>query len=168
MKKCLSEIMKELKEVDRLIATSRNYIEEFAIIKYYDGEDVEKDINFNEKLNELDELYKKELKYKYILSNTNANTNLIAYDEEISISNGLIKLAILNRKLNFIKQFRSNRQIDKRLIVASYQGDVDRIQIIERLYDIKAVDEMIKDLSNQISKLQISIDKTNLLTEVDI
>ena len=168
MRLCLTEIMKELNEVTRSKDLITSEISASSKIKYFEGEEVDKSFDFDSKLKELNELVNKEMNYKFILTNYNAKTNLIGYKEKLTISEGLIKLAILSKKLNFYKNFQSRKQIEKRLIRASFQGDVDRVEVVEKLYDISKIDEYVKETSKEISKLQVAIDKTNLLTEVEV
>ena len=168
MKLCLTEIMKELNEVSRAKEILTSEINSSSKIRYFESEDVDKSFDFNLKLDQLLTLTGKEMDYKSILAKYNANTNLIGYYEDMSISEGLIKLAILSKQLNFYKAFQARKQVEKRLVRASFQGDVDRVEVQERLYDVNLIDGLIKDTSKEISKLQIAIDKTNLLTEVEI
>lgn len=168
MKLCLTEIMKELNEVTRAKDLITSEISASSKIKYFEGEEVDKSFDFDSKLQELNELVNKEMNYKFILTNYNAKTNLIGYKEKLTISEGLIKLAILSKRLNFYKSYQSRKQVEKRLIRASFQGDVDRVEVVEKLYDISKIDEYVKETSKEISRLQVAIDKTNLLTEVEV
>ena len=168
MKLCLSEIMKELNEILRAKQSLHYEIDSSARLKYYDGEEVDRSFNFEAKMNELNELADKEMKYKFILANTNSKTILIGYKEKITISEALIKLALLSKKLSFYKSYQVRKQIEKKLIPAKFQGDQDRVEVTERLYDPKKIDEKVLEISREVSKLQVAIDKTNLFTEVEI
>ncbi len=168
MKLCLSEVMKELNEVIRAKALLHFEIDNSSRIKYFEGEEVDKSFNFEEKMNEYNELVTKETKYKFILADINSKTKLIGYKEDITISYALIKLASLSKQLSFYKGFQVRKQVEKKLIPAKFQGDTDRIEVNEKLYDIKKIDEMVLETSREVSKLQVAIDKTNLFTEVEI
>ncbi len=168
MKLGLSEVVKELNEGIRAKSVLQYEIDNSARIKYFEGEEVDKSFNFEEKMNEYNELASKEMKYKFILADVNSKTNLIGYKEDITISCALIKLASLSKQLSFYKSFQCRKQIEKKLIPAKFQGDMDRIEVNEKLYDIKKIDEIVLEISREVSRLQVAIDKTNLFTEVEI
>ena len=167
MKKCNTEIMKELKAVqaekEEMIIESRIK----RVAKYYEGEEEVKcefDFKaFQEKLNELEE---KEFKLKALLSFSNATTKLIG-KEDYTIGEGLIKLAQLNNKLKTLVEFKVSKQIEKVVKHATFEGDKDRVFVTEYFYNPLEIDEMIKDLKKEISALQIAIDRTNLMNIIE-
>ena len=168
MKKCNSELMKELKiireELDERIAKIKND----SYVVYYEGEEEpEKNFNYPEELKEVKRLLEEERKIKALLAYSNATTKLIDY-EDMTIGEGLVKLAQLTQLLSNVTRLKRSKQKVKDLYLAKFEGDKDRVKITEYLYDIKEVEQEIKDLKKSIHQLQVAIDRTNLCNMIDI
>jgi hypothetical protein len=87
--------------------------------------------------------------------------------EELTIGEGLVRLAQLNNKLKTLAGYKSTKQIFKSVDFASFEGDKDHIRVKECLYDPKQVDEDIKSLQREVSHLQVAIDRTNLTNMIE-
>ena len=167
MQKCNTELMKELKAIQNEINETINNAECNNTVNYYEGEEqVERNFDYKEFVAKLDELRAKEGKVKALLAYSNATTKLVGM-EDLTIGEGLVKLAQLNMKLKTLARFRTLKQVNKVIKHATFEGDKDRVYVTERLYDPKQVDEDIKSLQREISHLQVAIDRTNLTNLIE-
>lgn len=167
MKKCNTELMKELKAVQSEITELILNVNSKSKVSYYEGEEeVERDFDYKEFVNKFNELQERERKIKALLNYSNATTRLVGM-EDMTIGEGLVKLAQLNNKLKTIAGLKTNKQIVKNIQHATFEGDKDRVYVTECLYEPAVVDEEIKSLQQEISRLQVAIDRTNLTNMID-
>ena len=129
-------------------------------------EEVEKDFDYGEFVKKIDELQAQERKIKTLLAYSNATTKLVGI-EDLTIGEGLVKLAQLNSKLRTLAGYKTTKQVVKTVKHATFEGDKDRVYVTEYLYDPKNVDEDIKSLQREISHLQVAIDRTNLTNMIE-
>lgn len=167
MKKCNAELMKELKTIQSEISELNSNVENYSVVSYFEGEEVYKDFDFNETMSKLDTLREEELRIKTLLAYSNATTKLIAYDEKTTIAEGLVKLAQLTKKLQLISKLVRKKKVVKTIVPANYSDQADRVKITECLYDIDTIPTIIKELKEEISRLQVAIDRTNLNNMID-
>ena len=166
-KKCNTELMKELKAIQAELAEVIRIADTKATITYYEGEEeVERDFDYVEFVNQTNALREQERKIKSLLAYSNTTTKLVGL-EELTIGEGLIKLAQLNNQLKMLASYKTTKQVVKTLKHATFEGDKDRVYVTEHLYDPKLVDEDIKSLQREISRLQVAIDRTNLTNMID-
>ena len=167
MKKCNSELMKDLKIISEELAERTAKMRNESYVVYYEGdEEPERDFNYTEELKEIKKLLKEERKIKALLAYSNATTKLIGY-EDMTIGEGLVKLAQLSQLLTNLIRLRKSKQIVKDLYLAKFEGDKDRVKVTEYLYDIKEVEKEIKELKKSIHQLQVAIDRTNLCNIIE-
>lgn len=167
MKKCNTELMKELKAIQadlaELIANAGNK----STVCYYEGEEeVERDFDYKKFVNEMSELRDQERHIKALLAYSNATTKLVGM-EELTIGEGLLKLAQLNNQLRVIAGYKTRNRVVKSVKHATFEGDKDRVYVTEHLYDPTQVDADIKSLQREISHLQVAIDRTNLTNMIE-
>jgi len=167
VKKCNTELMKELKAIQVELAETTRLADSKARVSYYEGEEeVEKDFDYGEFVKKIDELQAQERKIKTLLAYSNATTKLVGI-EDLTIGEGLVKLAQLNNKLRTLAGYKTTKQVVKTVKHATFEGDKDRVYVTEYLYDPKNVDEDIKSLQREISHLQVAIDRTNLTNMIE-
>lgn len=167
MKKCNTELMKELKAVQNELEDLIDEASSKNTVCYYEGEEeVEKDFDYESFITKMEDLKEKERKIKSLLAYSNATTKLVGM-EEMTIGEGLIKLAQLSSVLKVVSSFKTRKQIVKTIKHATFDGDKDRVYVTEHLYDPNKVDEDIKALQREISHLQVAIDRTNLTNLID-
>lgn len=167
MKKCNTELMKELKAVQadlaELIADASNK----NTVSYYEGEEeVERDFDYKKFVDKMTDLREQERRIKTLLAYSNATTKLVGM-EELTIGEGLLKLAQLNNQLRTIAGYKTRKQVVKNVKHATFEGDKDRVFVTEHLHDPAQVDTDIKALQREISQLQVAIDRTNLTNMIE-
>ena len=167
MKKCNTELMKELKAVQIELEDLIDEANTKNTVSYFEGEEeVEKDFDYESFIKKMNDLKEKERKLKTLLAYSNATTKLVGM-EEMTIGEGLIKLAQLSSELKVLSGYKTRKQIVKSIKHATFEGDKDRVYVTEHLYDPNKVDEDIKTLQREISHLQVAIDRTNLTNLID-
>ena len=166
MKKCNTELMKELKAVQSEIEELSRVALQSSTVNYYEGEEEpERDFNYTDFVNQLNALREQESHIKALLAYSNATTKLDGMD--ITIGEGLIKLAQLNVQLRLLARLKADKQVVKTLKHVAFEGDKDRVYVTEHLYDPKVIDSDIKALQREISHLQVVIDRTNLTNLIE-
>ncbi len=160
MKICLSAIMKKIKSLEdkklRLINDENNNNSLTFVSK---TDKVETGYNYTKTRNEIDQIDKTILTLRSKLSVINSTTKVQNYD--LTISEALIFLAQLNAKksqLETLPTTQNSRQV-------TYNGI---IEFTECLFDVKEVKSEIESLVEQISQLQMALDRTNLIFETEI
>ena len=166
MKKCNTELMKELKAVQSEIEELSRVALQNSTVNYYEGEEEpERDFDYNSFVSQMAALREQEGHIKALLAYSNATTKLDGMD--ITIGEGLIKLAQLNVQLRLLARFKADKQIVKTLKHVAFEGDKDRVYVTEHLYDPKVIDSDIKAIQREISHLQVVIDRTNLTNLIE-
>lgn len=167
MKKCNTELMKELKAVQSELSELIQRADSKNTVEYYDGEEeVERDFDYAEFVSKMRELRQQEGHIKALLAYSNATTKLVGMDD-LTIGEGLVKLAQLNNEIKTLARYRTAKQVVKTIKHATFEGDKDRVLVREHLYDIHQVDEDIKSLQREVSRLQVAIDRTNLTNMIE-
>lgn len=87
--------------------------------------------------------------------------------DDLTIGEGLVKLAQLNNEIKTLTRYRTTKQVVKTVKHATFEGDKDGVLVREHLYDIHQVDEDIKSLQREVSRLQVAIDRTNLTNMIE-
>ncbi len=167
MRKCNAELMKELKTLQTEIAEIRNNITEYSIVTYYEGDDVYKDFNFEESYAKLNKLLEEERRIRTLLAYSNATTILMDYDGKTSIAEGLVKLAQLTKSLERVKRLVSKQKVIRTVVPSTIADQPNRVKVRECLYDIDSIPVILKGLKQEIARLQIAIDRTNLTNTIE-
>jgi hypothetical protein len=175
MKRCPAEMMKELKaikaELDEL--SFHNYE---TTISYYEGEGEvapERHFDYDDIESRYTELRKRELRLRGIMQRFNATTPLIGM-EEYTVSEGLIILGQrkndLLRLQSLISSYRMDckKQITKTVEILEGNPSVKRTHVVEHLFSIAKVKQDIKALQHEVSEIQIAIDRTNMITTIEM
>ena len=161
MKLTIKEAMKKLTILDREVSKILEFEKRESKVVYLKGEKPEaSSYNYHDVSKELEKLEnkKRELKIKIINANANTKTEY----KNLSISELLILLAQLSNKLERLEDLAKNK---KRERITTNDGQVE---YTECLFEPKEVEDDITKLAEEITKIQIAIDKANLNTEIDI
>lgn len=162
MKKCNTELMKEIKILEEKKNDILNLEQEECKITYIDGEKkMNSDYSYDEVRKEVDEIDTEIRRYKSLLAYSNATT--IVSEFNMTIGECLIYLASLNSKKTYLTSFASKKQ--KTRISSTYNN---KVEYTELLYDVNQVKQELEDLQRLIAKLQMALDRTNLTNLIEI
>jgi hypothetical protein len=161
MKKCNTELMKELKVIQELINFSQRNEERKCVITYtqQDRSELENDYDYEVARKELEKLQNEERKIKNLLAISNATTKVIGYD--ITIAESLVYLAQLSQNKALLSKMAGREKLSRR---TTYSGDSE---YTKACYDIKKAQADLADVNREIAKLQMAIDRTNLNNIID-
>lgn len=162
MKKCNTELMKEIKILEEKKTDILNLEQEECKITYLDGEKKMSSLySYDTVRKEVDDIDSKIRRYKSLLAYSNATTKVEEFD--MTIGECLIYLASLNSKKTYLTSFASKKQ--KSRISSTYNN---KVEYTELLYDVNKVKQELEDLQRLIAKLQMAIDRTNLTNLIEI
>ncbi len=162
MKKCNTELMKEIKILEEKKNDILTLEEEECKITYLEGEKkMCSNYSYDVVRNEIDEIDNEIRKYKSLLAVSNAT--IIVPEFNMTIGECLIYLASLNSKKSLLASFASKKQITR--ISSTYNT---KVEYTELLYDVDKVKKELEDLQRLIAKLQMAIDRTNLTNLIEI
>lgn len=162
MKKCNTELMKEIKILEEKKTDILNLEQEECKITYLDGEKKMSSLySYDGVRKEVDDIDSKIRRYKSLLAYSNATTKVKEFD--MTIGECLIYLASLNSKKTYLTSFASKKQ--KSRISSTYNN---KVEYTELLYDVNKVKQELEDLQRLIAKLQMAIDRTNLTNLIEI
>lgn len=162
MKKCNTELMKEIKILEEKKNDILTLEEEECKITYLEGEKkMESEYSYDAVRKEIDEIDNEIRKYKSLLAVSNATT--IVPEFNMTIGECLIYLSSLNSKKSLLSSFASKKQITR--ISSTYNT---KVEYTELLYDVDKVKKELEDLQRLIAKLQMAIDRTNLTNLIEI
>lgn len=161
MKKCNTEIMKDLKVLADKKDQLRKNENKCAFVTYSPEETpIETDYSFEETNRILYELEKEERRLKALLAYSNATTIIDGYD--ITIGEGLVMLAQLgNQKLRL--ETLKNAKPKERYV--NYRGFAE---YKEAHFDIDKANQEYDRVILEISRLQMAIDRTNLTNMIEV
>ena len=162
MKKCNTELMKDLKEIQELISHHRfdTIRSSFIVYTSEDRNDIESDFNYEKSLDELEYLQKEERKIKNILAYSNATTKVDGYD--FTIAEGLVYLAQLSSNKAQLTRLATAEPLKRE---SNYRG---YIEYTRANYDISKAQNDLAKINRQIAQLQMAIDRTNLTNMIDV
>lgn len=162
MKKCNTELMKEIKILEEKKNDILTLEEEECKITYLEGEKkMDSNYSYDAVRKEIDEIDNEIRKYKSFLAVSNATT--IVPEFNMTIGECLIYLASLNSKKSLLSSFAFKKQITR--ISSTYNT---KVEYTELLYDVDKVKKELEDLQRLIAKLQMAIDRTNLTNLIEI
>lgn len=162
MKKCNTELMKEIKILEEKKNDILTLEQEECKITYLDGEKKMSSLySYDTVRKEVDDIDSKIRRYKSLLAYSNATTKVEEFD--MTIGECLIYLASLNSRKTYLTSFASKKQ--KSRISSTYNN---KVEYTELLYDVNKVKQELEDLQRLIAKLQMAIDRTNLTNLIEI
>ena len=162
MKKCNTELMKEIKILEEKKNDILTLEQEECKITYLDGEKKMSSLySYDGVRKEVDDIDSKIRRYKSLLAYSNATTKVEEFD--MTIGECLIYLASLNSKKTYLTSFASKKQ--KSRISSTYNN---KVEYTELLYDVNKVKQELEELQRLIAKLQMAIDRTNLTNLIEI
>ena len=161
MNVCIAEAMKLIKELEEekeMLVYGEN---RRCTVSYKEGEQkVLPDYNYQETRQRIAELDGEVRRIKFIISQANCKIQLDGFG--ISICEGLILLAQYRKELGRLSRLATREQVTRRITPNGV------LEYTECLYDVKDAVQAQKDLNNLIGKLQVAIDKANLVNEVEL
>lgn len=165
MKKCNTELMKELKGIQQQISLLYTYENDTSKIIYTENEkkfdETDNKYNYEEVRTKINELQEEERKIKAILALSNATTIVDGYD--ITIAEALVYLAQLSKNKRQLDKMASRPQVMRKSGYHSSWTQIDKA-----LYDVEKAQNDLDELTEKISKLQIAIDRTNLNNFIEV
>ena len=160
MKLCLTAIMKNIKSLEEKKARILKDETNNRVTSYVSGNDkVDAGYNYDLCRKQVDKLDAEILYLRSVLNKANAVVKVDGTD--YTISEALTRLAQLSSKLQYLSGFPTV-QLSRR---TTYNGI---IEYTECLYPIEQVKSETESLREEISSLQMAIDKTNLTYETQI
>jgi len=162
MKKCNTELMKEIKKLEERKDELLKFEREQCKVTYINKESkIDNNYDYESINNEIDSIDLEIRKIKKILAYSNATTIVPEYN--MTIGECIIFLAQLNNKKNKL-QLMANAVKIKR-ISSTYNTKVEYEEI---LYDINKVKDDFNKVVDEINKLQMAIDRCNLCNLIEI
>ena len=161
MKVCIAEAMKLIKELEeekQMLIYGEN---RRSTVSYKEGEQkVLPDYNYQATRERIAALDSEVRRIKFIISKANCEVLLDGFC--ISICEGLILLAQYRKEYDRLSRLATREQVTRRITPNGV------LEYTECLYDVKAAAQAQKDLNTLIGKLQVAIDRANLVNEVEL
>ncbi len=162
MKKCNTELMKEIKILEEKKEDIIRLENEECQITYLEGEKkMESCYSYKKVRKEVDDIDTIIRRYKSLLAVSNATT--IVPEFEMTIGECLVYLAQLNSKKTLLSTYAAKKQVSR--ISSAYNT---KVEYSELLYNVGEVKEDVEDLQRLIARLQMAIDRTNLLNMIEV
>lgn len=160
MKKCLTEIMKEIKKLEEIKESLLNTERGGCVVTYLQNEtpiDTGYDYDvINKKINDCDNEIRR---LKKILAN--ANVNIIVEGFNMSISESLVYLAQLTASLERLNNLVTIKPLNRK---SGYDNGPEFTKIV---FDREKVLNDYNKVRDLIPRLQMAIDRTNLNNMID-
>lgn len=161
MKKSISEIMKDIKELE----TRKNEVLQMENMEcrltYPKGEKPQKsDYSFLKTREAVSEINNEVRRLKALV--TKANVETIVEGQEISLGSCLIYLAQLNYERNILDNMSRFRDFTQAI------GPGGVIQYTQNEYSREELMSVLNEVNEKIKHLQLDIDRTNLTTMIDV
>lgn len=155
MKKCHTEIMKEIKKLEEVKETLLNEESDNCIVTYLQKETpINTGYDYNLTNIKIDECDTEILRLKSLLAKANVETNVEGF--EMTISEALVYLAQLNEKLKRLSYLVNLKPLKRS---TGYDSVPEFTKIV---FDRAKVLKDYEEVRNLIPKLQMAIDRTNL------
>lgn len=155
MKKCHTEIMKEIKKLEEVKETLLNEESDNCIVTYLQKETpINTGYDYNLTNIEIEECDTEILRLKSLLTKANVETNVEGF--EMTISEALVYLAQLNEKLKRLSYLVNLKPLKRS---TGYDSVPEFTKIV---FDREKVLKDYEEVRNLIPKLQMAIDRTNL------
>ena len=162
MKKCNTQIMKEIKTLEEYRAKWISVERVNCTVSYLQGEEpVLPDYDYETTRANIDYLDKEIRRLKGLLAYSNVTTIVEGFD--MNINEALIYLAQLKQKESHYNFLMSKNKISRS---TSGFGNAN-IEFTKILYDQDVVREELKEVTDTIMMLQMAIDRTNLTNMIE-
>ena len=92
-----------------------------------------------------------------------ANNEVKIGVDDLTISDALVKISLINKELNY--HLSSMATSDN---VSTYLDYKDGIVYTKILYDLEECSNYVEEKKDLLTKIQIGIDKANIITEIEI
>lgn len=162
MKISPTELMKKLKYISQEILNVYSDDGDNAFVPMDKNEDgvltpmYETTYDFRRNRNRIKELHEEEIKIKNLLNEFNQNNNVDGYP--FNVNEGLIRLAQLKKEISTLTNMNKSG-----LYVRDRYGD----NIRKGVFELNEVKEELRKAQSELSKLQVAIDKTNLMSQIE-
>ena len=161
MKVCIAEAMKLIKDLEEekeILVYGEN---RRCTVSYKEGEEkVLPDYNYQTTRQRIAQLDGEIRRIKFIISKANCEILLDGFG--ITICEGLILLAQYRREYERLSRLATRDQVTRRITPNGV------LEYTECLYDVKEAAKAQKDLNTLIGKLQVAIDRANLVSEIEV
>jgi hypothetical protein len=163
MKKCNTELMKDLKYIQELISVSRQKQFTNSTVSYTEREKATTECKFNyaNSQKELADLQAEERKIKRLLALSNATTHVEGY--QITISEALVLLAQLSQNKKTLSRLANKEKLTRE--AGHYRMDIEFTKVC---YDLEQAQSDLAKLNQDIAKLQMALDRTNLTNLIEV
>ena len=161
MRICNTKAMKLIKDYEKEKRYLINQENNNFLISYKEGEEkIRNKYDYKETRKKIDEIDNKVRQIKVALAKSNTVTKVDDFD--ITINEALVLLAQLENKKSHLEGLTGFQQLSRRITPNGV------IEYTECLYDIENVKSDIDTLQEEISNLQIAIDRANLTSFIEI
>ena len=161
MKLCHKEAMKLIKELENKKVIVLNAEQRLNTVSYKEGDVKPKyDYDYSATRKEVENLDAKIRKIKHELAK--ANCAVLVDDFNISIGEALVYLAQLSDEQSRLIDFANSNQLEKRITQTGV------VICEERNFDVKKAANDLEELQKKINKLQVAIDRANLVNYIEI
>lgn len=163
MKKCNTELMKDLKVIQELMNAARQKQHHNSTVSYTEREKASVVCNFDYEASqhEFAQLQAEERHIKKLLAVSNATTKVEGYD--ITIAEALVLLAQLSANKKFLSRLATKEQVVRES--SEYRKEVE---FTKACYDIGKAQADLAKLNKDIAKLQMALDRTNLTNLIEV
>lgn len=163
MKKCNTELMKDLKVIQELINLARQKQHNNSTVSYTEREksSVECSFDYARSQKELAELQLQERNIKRLLALSNATTKVEGYD--ITIAEALVMLAQLTQNKKALSRLANKEKVVRES--SHYRGEAEFTKVC---YDIEQAQKDLGKLNQDIARLQMALDRTNLTNLIEV
>ena len=161
MKKCYTEIMKEIKRLEGETDSWTTHERNNCRVSYMVGEDpILPNYDYTETSGALLEYDDRIRKLKGLLAYANATTIVEGFD--MTINEALIYLAQLNARVRRYDYLISFQKLTRKTV-----GIDGKIEYTKILYDQEDAGRKLEEAKSEVIQLQMAIDRTNLTSFID-
>lgn len=160
MKKCHTEIMKEIKKLEEIKEILLSEESDNCVVTYLQKETpINTGYNYDETNKKITECDNEILRLKSLLTKANAKTKVEGFD--MTINEALVYLAQLNEKLKRLSYLVNLKPLKR---TTGYDSTPEFTKIV---FDREKVLKDYEEVRNLIPRLQMAIDRTNLNHMID-
>lgn len=161
MKICHMEAMKIVKELEQQKDILISDEDTRCTVSYREDEEkVAIKYNYDETRAKIKEIDDKVRMIKSKLAKSNCSVMVDGFD--VTIGEALVLLAQMQNEIQQLEYLTNNEQLTRRI---TYNGVVE---YTECNYDVEKVKAELQEMRTKVGKLQVAIDRANLVTEIDI
>lgn len=161
MKICHMEAMKIVKELEQQKINLISDEDTRCAVSYKEGEEkVAMKYNYDETRAKIKEIDDKVRLIKSRLAKSNCSVIVDGFD--VTIGEALVLLAQMQNEIQQLEYLAEKEQLTRRI---TYNGVVE---YTECNYDVEKVKAELQAMRTKVGKLQVAIDRANLVTEIDV